>query len=148
VVPAGAGETRLDFKNVEEALCRFYSYGLAPTTQKSYTSGQKHYMEFCSKFNLTAIPLSEHTILLFISQLGVNGLAPSTVKSYLSSGRNLLINAGLSFVNLYTPRVELVLRGIKRVKVHQASSVRPRLPITPSILVKLKKGVEQWPSAH
>ena len=75
----------------------------------------------------------------------MDGLAPSTVTSYLSSVRNLLINAGLSSVNLHTPRVELVLRGIKRVKAHQASSVRPRLPITPSIVGKLKK---VWSSGH
>ena len=124
---------------MEEAFHRFYSYGLAPNTQKSYTSGQKRYLEFCNKFNLTPIPPSEHTILLFISQLGEDGLAPSTVKSYLAAIRNLFINAGLSSINLYTPRVELVIRGIKRVKARQSSSVRPRLPITPSILLELKK---------
>lgn len=130
---------------MEEALCRFYSKGLASATQRSYSSGQKRFLEFCSKFNLTPIPPSEHTILLFISQLGLDGLSLSTVKSYMSAIRNLMINAGFPSHTLYTPKVELVIRGIRRVKSSTTSPVlRARLPITPSILLKLKNA---W-SAH
>ena len=108
------------------------------STRKSYSTGQKRFLEFCTKFKLDPIPPSEHTILLFISQLGMDGLSLSTVKSYMSAVRNLLINAGVSSVELYTPRVELVIRGIKRVKANQGSFQNLRLPITPDILLKLK----------
>ena len=123
---------------MEIALQRFYKSGLAVSTQKAYTSGQKRFLAFCNQFNLLALPLSEHTIMLFISQLGVDGLSMSTIKSYLASLRNLLINNGLQNISIYSPRVELVLRGIKRVKGSSAVS-KVRLPITPDILVALKK---------
>ena len=87
-------------------------------------------------FNLSPIPPSKHTILLFISQLGLDGLSLSTMKSYMSAIRNLLINAGFSSYQLYTPKVELVLRCIKFSKGPLA---QPHLPITPSILLQLKQ---------
>ena len=123
---------------MEDALQQFYANGLAASTQKSYSSGQKQYLSFCNKFNLLAIPPSEHTLLLFISQLGVDGLSLATIKSYLSSVRNLLINAGITAPIIYTPRVELVIRGIKRSKVGFGVPNQCRLPITPDILLKLK----------
>ena len=123
---------------MEKALHGFYSSGLAVSTQRAYSSGQKRFLAFCTKFNLPALPPSEHTIMLFISQLGLEGLSLSTIKSYLASIRNLLINHGFQITNIYTPRVDLVLRGIKRVKCNVASS-KVRLPITPVILGDLKK---------
>ena len=124
---------------MEAALCRFYSNGLASSTRKSYSSGQKRYLSFCNKFRLTPIPPSEHTILLFISQLGLDGLSLSTIKGYMSAIRNLLIDMGYESFRLYTPKVELVIRGIKRVKVSTEAPTQSRLPITPSILLKLKQ---------
>ena len=123
---------------MEGALQGFYADGLATSTQKCYSSGQNRYLSFCNKFSLLAIPPSEHTLLLFISQLGVDGLSLATIKSYLSSVRNLLINTGVSSPVIYTPRVELVIRGIKCAKVGLGSPVRSRLPITPNLLLKLK----------
>lgn len=66
------------------------------------------------------------------------GLSLATIKSYLSSVRSLLINAGVSSPVIYTPRVELVIRGIKHAKVGLGSPARSRLPITPNLLLKLK----------
>jgi hypothetical protein len=135
---SGLGGSRLDLQKVEDALRQFYANGLAASTQKSYSSGQKRFLSFCNKFNLSAIPPSEHTLLLFISQLGVDGLSLATIKSYLSSVRNLLINAGITAPIIYTPRVELIIRGIKRSKVGFGAPNQCRLPITPDILLKLK----------
>jgi hypothetical protein len=72
VEPTGSGNTRLDLLKVEGALQGFYADRLATSTQKSYSSGQNRYLSFCNKFSLLAIPPSEHTLLLFISQLGVD----------------------------------------------------------------------------
>ena len=88
---ACSGEARLDLQKVEVALHQFYESGLAVATQKSYSSGQKRFLEFCWRYNLLAIPPSEHTIMLFISQLGMEGLSLSSIKSYLSAVRNLLV---------------------------------------------------------
>ena len=124
---------------MEDAFLHFYSEGLASNTKKCYTSGQKRFLSFCSSHNLLPYPPSEHTILLFISQLGTEGLAISTIRLYLSAIRNLLISLSLPLVSLHTPKVELVLRGIKRVKAFDGSNQKSRLPITPSILLALKQ---------
>ena len=123
---------------MEGALHKFYSQGLASNTKKCYSSGQKRFLSFCKKFNLDPIPPSEYTTLLFISQMGLEGLSLSTIKSYLASIRNLLINAGFPNHHIYTPKVELVIRGIKRTKVCIKDTCKARLPITPVILSKLK----------
>ena len=75
--------------------------------------------------------------MLITSQLGLNGLSMSTIKSYLASICNLLINNGFQEVNIYSPQVQLVIRGIKHLK---GTSVvqKVRLPITPEILGALK----------
>ena len=130
---------------METAFHEFYSQGLASSTQKCYSSGQKRFLTFCSSFNLQPIPPSEHTILLFISQLGLEGLSLSTIKSYLAAIRNLLINGGFPNHQLYTPRVELVIRGIKRSKVYSKNAKRSRLPITPAILSQLKRAWSSHP---
>ena len=133
---------------MEVALQKFYSYGLATTTKKAYSSGQKRFLDFCSKYKLPSDPPTENTILLFISQLGEDGLAVSTIRLYLSAIRNLLINLGLFSVTLYSPRVELVLRGIKRFKANRGVLDRSRLPITPSVLRKLKRVWSTNPNSY
>ena len=130
---------------METAFHEFYSQGLASSTQKCYSSGQKRFLTFCSSFNLQPIPPSEHTILLFISQLGLEGLSLSTIKSYLAAIRNLLINGGFPNHQRYTPRVELVIRGIKCSKVYSKDAKRSRLPITPAILSQLKRAWSSHP---
>lgn len=130
---------------MEAALQQFYERGLASSTRKSYSSGQKRFLDFCSKFNLIPIPPSEHTLLLFISKLGMDGLAMATIKCYLSSVRQLLIDTGISSPVIYTPRIELVIRGIKRAKVGSGTGKDSRLPITPSILKQLKRIWSQPP---
>jgi hypothetical protein len=105
----------LDLQSVDNAVRRFYSAGLASSTKRCYSSGQKRFLDFCEKHRLQPIPPDEHTILRFISQLGLDGLAQATIQNYLGAIQNLLISAGVDNLRLRTPRVELVLRGIKRV---------------------------------
>ena len=50
------GTSRLDGQKVEIALQQFYKSGLAASTQKAYSSGQKQFLSFCKKFNLLALP--------------------------------------------------------------------------------------------
>lgn len=135
----GGGTAGLDLQQVEAALEQFYTHGLAASTQKSYSTGQKRFLAFCRKFKFEPFPPSERTLLLFIAHLGSEGLAMATIKSYLSAIRNLLINNGIASPLIYTARVELVIRGIKRVK--GGAGTDTRLPITAGILAKLK---ETW----
>ena len=71
--------------------------------------------------------------MLITSQLGLNGLSMSTIKSYLVSICNLLINNSFQDVNIYSPQVELVIQGIKCLK-RMSATQKVWLTITPLLL--------------
>ena len=77
---------------------------------------------------------------MFVSHLAQEGLAHTSIKVYLSAVRNLHISAGLhiQFTKALTPRLELVMKGIKKDKAKTTPSC-PRLPITVEIMAKIKK---------
>ena len=77
---------------------------------------------------------------MFVSHLTQEGLAHTSIKVYLSAVRNLHISAGLhiQFTKALTPRLELVMKGIKKHKAKTTPSC-PRLPITVEIMAKIKK---------
>ena len=84
---------------------------------------------------------------MFVSQLAKEGLAPQSIKGYLSAVRNLHITAGLheEFSKELTPKLEMVLRGIKK----QAAKTRPphvRLPITIEVMAKIKEVLQKDPT--
>ena len=140
MVPVSAGEARLDLRSVDSAVHRYYSEGLAATTKRCYSSGQMRFLNFCAKHQLQPLPPDESTILRFVSQLGLDGLSQATIQNYLGAIRNLLISVGMDHIQLRTPRVELVIRGIRRIN-SQEKNKKTRLPITPRELQLLK---EEW----
>ena len=98
--------------------------------------------------NINSHHILHHRILISYFSVGGRWLAVSTIRLYLPAVRNLLINLGLFSVTLYSPRVELVLRGIKRFKANHGLPDRTRLPITPSVLHKLKRVWGRNPNSH
>ena len=82
----------------------------------------------------------------FVAFLKEEGLRHQTAKSYLSAVRHLQISQGYGDPKMSSmPRLELVVRGMKCL---QASlPTRPRLPITPDILQKIRAkwdGSQEW----
>ena len=69
------------------------------------------------------------------ASLGIRGLQPKTIKSYLSSVRSLHVDSDLPFTVCEAPVVQRLLRGIKRF--HGERDRNPKLPITLDILRKL-----------
>ena len=93
------------------------------------------------KFLSAISPLTtENTILLFITSLAQSKLAQSTIKAYLSAVRSLHIQSGLlhKFSSQLSPRVEMILRGIKKEQ-SEGQSPRIRLPITIEIMYKIQQ---------
>ena len=119
--------------------------GLATSTQ----AGQRRYLTFCSAINRPAMPTSEEIMLMFVSHLAQEGLAHTSIKVYLSAVRNLHISAGYHevFARQLTPRLELVLKGIKRDKAGLSSKL-VRLPITIDIMGKIKQNLSLQPKDH
>ena len=85
---------------------------------------------------------------MFVSHLAQQGLTHQTIKVYLSAVRNLHVTAGLhnQFAAQLTPRLEMVLKGIKKDKA--AATPRTRLPITIEIMERLRCTLIKQPTDH
>ena len=78
-------------------------------------------------------------MLMFVSHLAQQGLSHQSIKVYLSAVRNLHVSMGLheEFSKQLTPRLELVLKGIKKEKAKVAPPAG-RLPVTIEIMKRIK----------
>ena len=146
---AGGGETRLDIALIQAAIQLYYQKGLAPSTQKCYHAGQQRYIHFCTQLNLTPLPTSEYTLLLFVAHLALSGLAHTSIKVYLSSIGNWHTSCSLhnTYHTALTPRLEQVLHGIKK----EQASTRPqrtRLPITVHIMTQIYSVLKTSPTDY
>ena len=124
-----------------ESLVRFYfAKGLAPSTQRTYKSGQERFLKFCQQGNFTPLPVNQSLLCSYVSYLADQGLKHCTIKVYLSAIRNLQISYGLGdpFAGVAWPQLDLVMRGVKRAEAEKGVTARERLPISPGILSQLK----------
>ena len=90
---------------------------------------------------MTPFPLSEAVLCRYVSFLADQGLKHSTIKVYLSAAHYMQISAGLPdpFAGVAWTRLDYVTRGVKKNEAEKGILQRPRLPITPSILHKLRE---------
>ena len=118
---------------------RYFRCGLAASTQRSYDSGKRRFLEFCIKVSAKPLPVSEELLCRFVAQLADEGLAPTTIKPYLSAVRHLQVSMSFPDPKIGgMARLEQVLKGAKREFAKKSPEKRERLPITPDILLKLK----------
>ncbi len=64
------------------------------STQRAYRFGEKQYSEFCASARFTPFPATESVLSAIVAFLYLEGLAASTVKSYLSEVRHAQIALG------------------------------------------------------
>ena len=136
----------MDNTFLQATISFYYQRGLAPSTQKLYHVGQQRYIHFCSQHYLTALPSTEFTLLSFAAYLAKHNIMYSTIKVYISAIRNLHVMSGQHhhFANQLTPRLEQVLRGIKRDQSSRLPA-RVRLPITIQIMQQIKENLLKRP---
>lgn len=112
---------------------------LATSTKKSYASAQRRYMNFCTTHAIIPLPTTEHTLCRYVASLANSNLSAATIKCYLSAVRHLQITKGYGDPHVGDmAKLELVVRGVKRVR-GKVGQTKPRLPITPELLWKMKK---------
>ena len=87
-------------------------------------------MRFCHDFALTLFPVNESILCYFVACLG---LSAATIKTYLSGVLQIQIAAGQLF-----PCLRQVTRGVELTRSVRGNQMRTQLPITPSILRKLR----------
>ena len=111
-----------------------------PSTKQVYAFGQRRYLKFCTKLGITPFPLVELQLCKFVANSEEDGLQFSSIKGYLSAIRRLQIFGGMGdpFVATW-PLLEATLCGVKLCRVKSKESCpRTRLPITPTVLHKLR----------
>ena len=104
----------------------------------------KKFHGFCATYQvLDPFPLTESMLCSFAAYMADRSLSPQTVKTYLSSLRNVQISLGLPDPREQSslPVLKRVQAGIQRIRLGDNPS-RIRLPITPPILRQIKRYLE------
>ena len=106
---------------------------------KTYKAGWSKYQKFTYQFHLSPHPITGEKVTLFISYMGAQGLAASTIDVYLAGLRffRLLADPTCIAPSFHTPYVNLIIRGIKRVNAGKGST-RIRLPITTAMMNRIR----------
>ena len=91
--------------------------------------------------NVDPFPVSESLLCYFVASLGRQGLAPSTIKTYLAGIRHAQIVRGYPAPRESSslPRLGLLQAGVKRVRAERGATVKRRLPITPHHLRQIRE---------
>ena len=94
---------------------------------------------------MTPFLVKEAALCAFVAYLYRDSLSAGSVKSYLAAIRLAQISLGLGDPKIPDmPKLEYVIKGLRRKATGR--EVHPHLPITPTILHKLKNVWEQLPS--
>ena len=100
------------------------------------------YTDFCASYGKEPLPASEQLLILFVAELSLR-VCHSTARTYLAAVRHMHISQGHGDPLKGCPRLELVLKGLKRQRPRAQDS---RLPITPWILLQIKRVLARDPS--
>ena len=117
----------------------FMQQDLAPSMKAAYKAGQKNFLNFVQimVFN-NGLPVSQQILCYFVSYLGREGLAFSTIKGYLSAMRNLQITYSFaSPFNTPMPKLNQILRGMKISRSKQGCIPNQKLPVMSIILCQV-----------
>ena len=107
------------------------------STRKTYQVAERRYITFCNSFALMPLPTSEAILCYYVACLGQQGLAHTSIRTYLSGVRQLQIAHGLEDPKIdQMPRLRQILKGVKVERGKEGKASRPRMPITPTILRK------------
>ena len=116
-----------------------FSKGLAESTQRTYSCGQKKYLSFCRAGSFRAVPATEAVLCRFVASMAKAGLKHRTVKVYLSAVRFFHIAEGAE--DPFLPvlhRLRYILQGMKKVEAEKGIDRRERLHMTLHILRRIK----------
>ena len=86
--------------------------GLRKSTRSTYSSAQETFIRFCDRYGLVAVPVSEKTILRFISHLYAKKVSHGTIKVYLAAVRNLNVLSGHE-VTIWSYKVKLAVKAVQ-----------------------------------
>ena len=123
----------------------YANWALSVNTNRTYSSGEKRFLQFCLMNRLTTpegaiLPASEGTLVYFASFLA-RTVRHSTIKIYLAAVRNLHIISGYEDPLRGRLLLQKILRGILR---YQGSPRIRRQPVTPRVLLAIRPILDKW----
>ena len=123
----------------------YANWGLAWTTNCTYASGEKQFIQFCLMNRLISsdgdiLPASEGALIYFTSYLA-RKVKHSTIKLYLAAVRNLHISRGHGNPLQGKLLLQKVLCGILRFKGHTRIL---RQPVIPAALLAIRPILQSW----
>ena len=102
----------------------------AKSTQAAYKTHLKTYLRFCCFYGCVAVPADQETLCCYVAFLA-RSLSPSSISGYLNIIRILHLDAGLANPLMDNWQLQLVKRGVTRLK---GVPVKQKLPITIEML--------------
>ncbi len=106
----------------------------------------KNFYTFCTQYTIgTPFPVTEMLLCSFAVHLAEQGLAPQTIKRYLSAVRNTQLSLGLPDPREKSslPVLKRVQAGIQRVRATKGPPSQLRLPITAAVLEQIGAHMRQ-----
>jgi len=120
---------------LDQEVADYRSNVFAKSTQKTYDSHRKSYINFCLKMGYPAVPVSQLNLQRYIAYIA-RRLKPQSVTKYVNIIRLLHLEAGLPNPLEDNWYIKSLLTGIKRSKGQQ---VNRKLPITPELLLRIRQ---------
>ena len=127
--PVASTNPRRLVSQLKVELQGYMASSLAISYQKTYSSGEKRFIDFCYKLHIDPnhiLPTNENMLVYFATYMA-RSVTADTVKVYLAAIRYMHILNGHNLDLKSFLRLQYVLKGIKR---SQGSSKFTRLPIT------------------
>ena len=120
---------------LDKAVCEAQGNAFASGTSKNFKSQWNTYFAFCNYYNLQPLPCSGHNMCRYITLLSHSLHSYQSVKNYVHGVRTLHKAYSLDCSFLDSFNVKLVLLSAKK---RLGCTPLTKLPITPSILLKVK----------
>jgi len=107
-VPGSTGT----FTNLNADIQRYLGLSIAASTNQTYSSGEKQFLDFCQLYrptNLPMFPANEELLMKFVAYLA-QSIKHSSIKCYLAAVRHLHIRMGYELDLKKFVRLQLVCR--------------------------------------
>ena len=121
-----------------KCLARIYKQSaFATSSQKTYRSQMKCYLNFCLEFHCMPVPCSQETLICYTAFLSKKML-PGSIANYLNAVRVIHVESG--HPNPLSDNYELVMlkRGIARLK---GIPPKQKQPMTLDLLIRVRSSV-------
>ena len=151
IPPPAVGGRKLDVSMLDEEVQFYFQRGVATSTLRTYRAGVNRYISFCFAYNVcNPFPASEYTLCYFVVSLAKEGLASSTIKTYLAAVRHGQIERGFQDLREGSslPRLHMIQNGVRRERAERGPPQALRLPITPPILLQMKRALISSPVSY